>query len=173
MTASLVQAAGFATREIGPADMPLIAEMHARCFADGWGGAVWSETEIAKILDLPMTFGLLAWTPNDGVAGGDPRPLGFALYRCAADEGEILSLGVVDQARRGGVGQALVDAVLARGARAGARRFYLEVAEDNLAARKLYGAAGFVLVGRRPNYYQRPAGPAAALVFARELRLDD
>ncbi len=173
MTASLAQAAGPAIREIEPGDLPLIAQMHARCFADGRGGAVWSETEIAKILDLPLTFGLLAWAPDDGAAGNGPLPLGFALCRCAADEGEILSLGVVDRARRGGVGRALVDAALARGARGGARRFYLEVAEDNLAARKLYGAAGFILSGRRPNYYRRPAGPATALVFARELLSGD
>lgn len=157
---------GLAIREAGRFELPAIARLHAGCFADGLGGTVWSEAAIAKILALPGTYAILAWSR---AAPGDPAPLGFALGRNAADEAEILSLGVVPAARRGGIGQALVRAVLARAALGGARRLYLEVAEDNPAARALYGAAGFTPVGRRPGYYRRAAGPATALVFAREV----
>ena len=48
---------------------------------------------------------------------------------------------------------------------------FLEVAEDNRAARALYAAAGFASVGRRPAYYARPgaADAVAALILRRDL----
>jgi ribosomal-protein-alanine N-acetyltransferase len=52
----------------------------------------------------------------------------------------------------------------------GAERMFLEVAEDNAAARALYARAGFAEAGRRRGYYARPDGPAAdALVLALDL----
>jgi ribosomal-protein-alanine N-acetyltransferase len=41
----------------------------------------------------------------------------------------------------------------------------LEVAADNPAARALYARAGFREVGRRRNYYRRPARRADALIL--------
>lgn len=37
----------------------------------------------------------------------------------------------------------------------GAKTMFLEVAEDNHAARALYQNFGFAMVGRRPGYYAR------------------
>ena len=39
------------------------------------------------------------------------------------------------------------------------------MAEDNAAAIALYRAAGFVEAGRRPGYYPRSDGPAAAALI--------
>jgi len=50
---------------------------------------------------------------------------------------------------------------------AGARRVFLEVAEDNWAARRLYAALGFAPVGRRRNYYRRGQDFVAALTMRR------
>jgi ribosomal-protein-alanine N-acetyltransferase len=56
-------------------------------------------------------------------------------------------------------------------ARRGARRIYLEVAEDNAAARALYAAEGFEPIGRRRGYYARREGPAVdAITMRREVR---
>lgn len=149
-------------QEAGAFEAPVIAELHARCFAGGLGGEVWSEAAVAKILALPGAYAILA-----GARGAmDGPPQGFALCRNAADEAEILSLGVAPKARREGIGRALLRAIMARGSIGGVRRLYLEVAEDNLAAQGLYLAAGFSQVGRRPAYYRRPTGPVSALVFA-------
>jgi Fur family ferric uptake transcriptional regulator len=43
------------------------------------------------------------------------------------------------------------------------------VAEDNLAARRLYERHGFAEVGRRKGYYRRGSGHADALVLSRDL----
>jgi [ribosomal protein S18]-alanine N-acetyltransferase len=151
-------------QEAGAFEAPVIAELHKQSFLGGEAGEIWSEAAIAKILALPGAYGILAWARD----AGDGPPQGFALWRNAADEAEILSLGVAPAARRGGIGRALLRAIMARGSIGGVRRLYLEVAEDNLAAQGLYLAAGFSKVGRRRAYYRRPTGPVSALVLAWE-----
>lgn len=144
-------------RDVGGFDLDLIAAVHAACFDEAW-----NRVSIAALLAMPGAFGLVA-------ASGE-EPAGFLLARIAADEAEILSLGVVPPARRRGIGSCLVQAGMERMARRGAHRVFLEVAEDNEAALALYRAAGFAPVGRRPRYYrERRARPAAALVLSRPL----
>ena len=46
---------------------------------------------------------------------------------------------------------------------------FLEVAEDNAAARDLYERQGFRPVGRREDYYRTASGTVAALVLRRDL----
>lgn len=157
--------------EAGPLDVPVIAFLHAECFADGMGGAAWDQASIAKILSLPGSYGYLALPdaePGPRYAG--LAPAGFLLARAVTGESEILSLGVAASWRRRGAARALLHAALRRAGEAGAARAVLEVAEDNLAARALYVAEGFAVVSRHPAYYRRRGGArATALVFARRL----
>jgi len=95
------------------------------------------------------------------VAGGDVA--GYAIAHVAADEGEILNLGVVAAHQRRGVGRRLVQAMLATLAARGAAAVYLEVRESNAAARALYEELGFGEVGRRSRYYRRPVEDAILL----------
>jgi len=69
--------------------------------------------------------------------------------------------------QRAGVAAGLLEG-LARAARRGdAKRIFLDVAEDNEAARALYQKLGFAEVGRRKRYYQRAgAEPVDALTLA-------
>ncbi len=113
------------------------------------------------------------WSPRDFadalghvpflVAIEDGRPVGYLLARLAADEGEILNLGVAPDARRRGVGRALVREGLAALAARGASQVFLEVRESNTAARALYAEFGFGEVGRRRGYYRRPVEDAVVL----------
>lgn len=108
------------------------------------------------------------WTQADYLALADPKGTaviaddhvadGLLILRFAADEGEILDLGVVPAARRRGLARALVaeGEILAR--RQGITRLFLEVAADNTPAWALYRSAGFTEDGLRPNYYARPDG---------------
>ncbi len=147
----------------GPALAAPMAALHALCFPeDPWDAAL-----LARLLAMPGVIGLVA------TAGGDAMPSGLVLVRVAADEAEILTIGVVPDARCRGLGGELALAAAARAGAAGATRLFLEVAEDNTAARALYARLGFAGVGRRPGYYARPDGPAvAALVLARSLGAD-
>ena len=88
---------------------------------------------------------------------------GYAMAHHAADEAEILNLGVATAHRRRGVGRALVARLLALLADRGVEAVYLEVRESNNAARRLYQQLGFRDVGRRPGYYRRPLEDAVVL----------
>jgi ribosomal-protein-alanine N-acetyltransferase len=85
--------------------------------------------------------------------------VGFVLGRLAADEAEVLSLGVAQAWQRRGLGRRLIEA-LARAAREmGARQLHLEVGAGNSAARALYAGLGFEESGRRRGYYVHPGMP--------------
>ena len=150
----------YAIGAIEPADIEPVATIHADSFDDPW-----SATVMRRILVLPGAFGLVARHETDDAI------CGFALCRVAADECELLSLGVAHEHRRRGVGGMLFNAATEWAAVAGARRFFLEVAEDNDAAIRLYSGRGLTPVGRRPDYYElKGGGHMAALTMRGELR---
>lgn len=97
------------------------------------------------------------------VAERDGQVVGYTIGRVAADEGEILNVGVHPESRRRGIARALVRTLLDALGAAGARQVYLEVRESNAAARQLYAALGFGEVGRRARYYRRPVEDAVIL----------
>lgn len=137
---------------VGPEAAELLAALHAQSFA-----APWPATEFAALLGQP---GVTALATGDG----------FILLRSVADEAEILTLAVRPVSRGVGRGRGLVEAGAAASKAAGAQRLFLEVAEDNAAARALYVRAGFVEAGRRRAYYSRASGPPVdALILARSL----
>ncbi|OJW24136.1 MAG: hypothetical protein BGO51_07115 [Rhodospirillales bacterium 69-11] len=118
-------------------DAEALAEIHAAAF----GPDAWSEVVFAAQFAIPGVFGLLHAAD------------GLVLARVAADESEILTLGVVPSARGRGIGADLLRRAGEIAAGAGATCMYLEVAVGNAAARRLYARAGFEEVGRRPGYY--------------------
>lgn len=78
---------------------------------------------------------------------------GFIVYRAVADEAEIITIGVHPDARRAGIASAML-VVAEQDLRArGIKKLFLEVAENNDPARKLYERAGFHQIGIRPKYY--------------------
>ncbi|HWB45818.1 MAG TPA: GNAT family N-acetyltransferase [Hyphomicrobiaceae bacterium] len=126
-----------------------IAVLHGRLFPEPW-----TADSIATLLDQPTSVSFIAR------AGDLLEPVGFLLGRLAADESEVLSLGVRVDMHRCGIGQSLMSAFLAAAREQGARRLFLEVGSGNFAARRFYERLGFVQAGRRPRYYQRPGGVA-------------
>lgn len=136
--------AAAAVREAGHSDAPDIAAI-----ASSAGVGAWSTETVAGTLSLAGCCALLA-------PGGEPD--GFIIVRTAADEAEIIDLAVRPPARRRGVGRLLVKAAVERAARDGAAAIFLEVAENNVAARKLYESMDFQPVGRRADYYRRNNG---------------
>lgn len=142
----------------GPDRATDLATLHGAAFA-----APWDERALGDLLVQTGVFAL----------GREAE--GFILCRVVADEAEILTLATTPEVRRQGLGLGLVEAAAGMAAGLGATRLFLEVAEDNVAARGLYARAGFVEVGRRRGYYSRPEGPAIdalvlALDFARGFR---
>lgn len=100
-------------------------------------------------------------------AGEAEGILGFLLGWQVADELHVLDVVVAKEARRRGVGRALVEVAMADAVASSLRVALLEVRRSNVAARGLYRAAGFVAVRLRPNYYDDPVEDAVEM--AREL----
>jgi ribosomal-protein-alanine N-acetyltransferase len=152
----------------GPAHAEIVAGLHAATMgADevppGAGG--WSAEWVARILALPGAIGLLAVAP-------DPLgPVGFALCLPAGEAFDLLAIGVLPELRGAGIARRLLACCEDRARSAGARRLMLEVADDNAAARALYGGAGFTETGRRRGYYSARPGAAVrdALVLSKAL----
>jgi len=96
--------------------------------------------------------------------------LGWSCLALIVDEAELLKIAVASAWRRHGIGWALLQDVCAIASQAGARRLFLEVREQNAAARALYADAGFCETGRRKGYYAQP--PDDALLLEKSLRGD-
>ncbi|MGE0628949.1 MAG: ribosomal protein S18-alanine N-acetyltransferase [Hyphomicrobiaceae bacterium] len=143
----------------GPEYASEIAALHKALFVPPW-----PEPEVAKLLQNAGATALVA-------RHGFPKAtVGFAMAQIAADEAEILSLGVTPQWQRRGLGLRLLDGIMRALHGAGTNKVFLEVAADNAAAHALYAKAGFAEVGRRKKYYQRPDGIAVdALQLSRPL----
>ncbi len=114
-------------------------------------GEAWSASQLAGTLLLDGSFARQA-TDTEGAI------IGFTLSRAASVEVELLLIAVAPQQRCGGIGRLLVQTVITDAMHRGASEVFLEVRENNVAARRLYHAAGFVDVGARPNYYTGTAG---------------
>jgi [ribosomal protein S18]-alanine N-acetyltransferase len=133
-----------------------LATLHARAFTTP---RPWSEAEFTALLTDPLAFLLVE---------GDAA---FLLGRAVAGEAELLTIAVAPEARRLGLGRKLVGRFIYQARLRGAESAFLEVAEDNSAARALYRASGFTEAGRRRAYYRTPEGAAVdALVLVRPLQ---
>lgn len=125
-----------------------LEKLHAPLFSQAWDAAGFK-----LLLDHPGATAFIA-------RAGEPlETVGFIVGRLAADEAEILTLGVRESWQRRGIGRRLVEAFGRAVGKAEARRLYLEVAATNAAALQLYRALGFQETGRRKGYYDRPGAP--------------
>lgn len=133
-----------------------LATLHARCFV---APAPWSARSFRALLDSPPVFLITT-----------PCARAFALGRAIAGEAELLTLATAPEARRTGLARALMSAFDAGAQMRDAQTAWLEVAEDNTAARALYAACGWHQSGRRPGYYTTQTSPrTAALILCKSL----
>ena len=134
-----------------------LARLHALCFANAWPAS-----EFGRLFAAPGTFSLIARNNAEAV--------GFLLGRAAADEAEIVSIGVAPRHRRCGIAERLLTGAIGHLRACGALSLFIEVGQDNEAAIGLYVKRGFEQVGLRPGYYKRPDGTCSdAAVMRRRL----
>jgi ribosomal-protein-alanine N-acetyltransferase len=128
-------------------------------------GEAWSAAQLAGSLTLNGSFARQAVDTGDNIQG-------FTLSRVVAGEAELLLVAVDPQLRQRGIGRLLVEQVAEDVRRHGASAMFLEVRENNVAARQLYRSLGFVDVGRRANYYTGISGERFAAITMRRIVLD-
>lgn len=130
--------------------VPQIAEIEKCCFSDPW-----NEESIASELENRLSLWLVA-LEGDRVAGyvGSQTVLG---------EADMMNIAVHPDFRRKGIGEALVKKLIAELSQRGCHSLTLEVRVSNEPAKNLYEKLGFVMVGRRKNYYFHPREDADIL----------
>ncbi len=112
-----------------------LAELHKMCFPH----KPWSAQDFAELKQSGCEI----------IASQN----GFIVYRATCDEAEIITIGVHPDARRTGIGIALIGVMETDLKKQGVKHIFLEVAEGNAPARRLYEQCGFAEIGRRPKYY--------------------
>ena len=131
-----------------------LAETHALAFS---ATRSWDAAEFSALLNDPATF-----------ATGSANS--FVLMRVILDEAEVLTLATRPQYRRQGLARGALSEAESKAQASGSTSVFLEVAEDNAAARALYASCGYQQVGRRQRYYTpKNAAPIAALILRKDL----
>ena len=88
------------------------------------------------------------------VAGGPEGVAGFLIAWHLPGESQVAELGVHPDFRRRGLGRSLVRDAVGEALSRKASVVTLEVRAGNAAGIALYAGEGFVVVGRRPKYYE-------------------
>ncbi|MCF6304111.1 MAG: ribosomal protein S18-alanine N-acetyltransferase [Rhodobacteraceae bacterium] len=125
-----------------------MAHIHALCFTTP---RPWSAAEFSEMLASPSVFML-------HIADG------FALGRLAGPEAELLTIAIHPDAQGKGKGCELLQKFIESIRQNNVSDLFLEVAETNFTAIKLYESAGFATTGRRAAYYKAPSGPKIAAI---------
>lgn len=135
-------------------DVKTIAELEKVCFSDPW-----SENSIASELNSCLSYWLIAEV--------DGKVVGYIGSQSVLDAADMMNLAVAPAYRRQGIGESLVNALVAYLQQKGIIALLLEVRASNDPAIALYKYLGFEQVGRRPNYYHHPKEDA--LIMRKEL----
>lgn len=114
-----------------------LAQTHAAAFTQM---RPWSESEFT---DLLKQRGMILC--------GDAQS--FLLGRIIVDEAEVITIATHPNHRRQGHARALILQFIAQARTQDVTSIFLEVSENNEAAKSLYYKQGFHKVGRRPQYY--------------------
>lgn len=132
--------------------IPEIAAIERECFSDPW-----SLESIRSQLPGDNHVFLAAL---DGA-----RVIGYVGLMYVLDEGYISNVAVTAPYRRKAVADRLIMELTARANRMGLAFLTLEVRKSNIPARSLYAKHGFVPVGTRKNYYEKPKEDALLMTL--------
>jgi [ribosomal protein S18]-alanine N-acetyltransferase len=137
-------AAALRYRPVGEADLPRLMEIERAGFRHPWSEQL-LRNELANAWSV-----LLAAVEDDGTA---ERMLGYIIFWVVHDEIHVLNVATAPEARRRGVGRALMAKATEHGRGRACRLVTLEVRRSNAPALGLYRSLGFRQVGVRPRYY--------------------
>ena len=141
---------------VGRGHAKMLAELHKGCFAKSWG-----YLEFESFFERAGVFAAMAYNKQHA-------PVGFVLCWLIEDQCDLLSMGVLPDNRRDGVGQMLLDFAMDNAKSLDAKFMVLEVNINNTAAHTLYEAQGFEKFSIRKGYYTNADGTLADAVCMRK-----
>ncbi len=137
---------------MGENHISAIAEIEKECFSSPW-----SEDGIRSELTNESAYFFAA--TQDGVV------LGYGGMHITLDEGYIANIAVRDNARKKGIGSAVLTVLINTAKEKGCSFLSLEVRKSNTPAIALYEKFGFENVGERKNFYTAPTENAIIMTL--------
>ena len=158
----------FHVLEAQPEDYPVLENIHAQSF-----DRAWSIDELTSTLAVKGTQCFVANIRGKSAKGAK----GFVILRTLAGQSEILTIATDPAYRKRGIARLLLEYAIRRLQAERVGQLFLEVAEDNGAALRLYQSLKFKRIATRKAYYRNRgrcesegAEKVNALVMQLELR---
>jgi [ribosomal protein S18]-alanine N-acetyltransferase len=156
--AAHIAGAKFTIRDYRPADFDTLWDIDQRCFPPGIS---YSKLELRSFLARRNAVALVAEfqqheiQPVDSPAEpSEKRVAGFVIAHSIRHRyGRILTLDILPEARRAGLGTKLMSACEERLQSLGCGAVYLETAVNNESALRLYRKLGYEVLDILPEYY--------------------
>ena len=142
-------------------DLTALLDIENRVFP----GTAWSAEQFADELAR------IAETRWYAVAEVADAVVGYVGLYLSPPDADVQTIAVAAEQQSNGIGRTLLDEAVRHAWDSGCTRLFLEVRADNDAALRLYAAAGFVRLGRRPRYY--PDGTDAVTMRLRRHEVPD
>ena len=143
-----------------------------------------SETDLPELILIEQLTQLAPWSEDTftqcfklgsrgWVIEHDNRSIGFVILMQQMGECHILNICIHPDYQHQGFGQQLLVYVLKAAKEKNAGIAYLEVRRSNQHAISLYKKMGFVEIGDRKDYYPAKKGREDAILYAKDLGVDD
>lgn len=140
-------AVNFSLRDFHSSDLETLWRIDRQCFAPGIS---YSQPELAAYIGLVNSFTLVAESSNSD----QPGIVGFLVARSSRRrQGHVITIDVVPEARRFGVGSKLLSAAEDRLRTRQCTSVSLETAVNNAAALAFYKRHHYFVVKTLPRYY--------------------
>lgn len=129
-----------------------IAELEQLCFADPWS---------EKALELLVADGAYG-----AICLQDGRVIAYGGVLWAPGEGQITNIATHPNARRQGMGAAILEHLIAEARSRACEQLSLEARVSNTPAIALYERYGFVKMGLRRGFYKHPTEDAYVMCLS-------
>ena len=137
-------AVNFKLRDFRPEDLETLWKIDQRCFAEGIS---YSKVELKTYIERRGSLTLVAESSDRGAVG-------FIVFEGSQRGiGHIITIDVLPEARRFGVGSKLLNTAEQRLRAENCHALFLETAVDNKPALAFYKRHGYFLVKTHPRYY--------------------
>lgn len=143
----------FSIRNYRAADFDCLWEIDQRCFP---AGISYTQMELSGFITRRNAITLVGEFQSgeaESTAGGDGIAGFVVAHPIRRKYGRILTLDVLPEARRYGLGSMLMTACEERLRSLGCAAVYLETAVDNQPALRLYRKLGYQILRTLPDYY--------------------
>lgn len=138
-------------------DLLEVVEIEEKSGLSKWGWAAYYAELQSANRDLMLIARLKA---ENAVAY---QIAGYIVARETAGELHINNVAVREEFRQKGIGSILLNRIVERARKAGAKTAFLEVRSGNQAAQALYKKCGFQTIARRQHYYSEPREDALVM----------